>query len=126
MTDDEFIQFTQRFEEYSIRNKMSHQSFKESLGILAIDSLSFLSDRMFKVMDRDHDGLINLEDYLNYFDTMLHGSKHEKMMQSFELLDIRGNQHIKLDDFRSIVQSFAQMWSAALGHPSKHQYCNYF
>jgi hypothetical protein len=30
---------------------MSHAAYKESLGIFGIDSLGFLSDRMFAVMD---------------------------------------------------------------------------
>lgn len=54
-TDDEFLQFNQRFEEFAIRGWLSHRSYKESLGIFGIDSLSFLSDRMFAVMDQDHD-----------------------------------------------------------------------
>ena len=31
---------------------MSHAAYKESLGIFGIDSLGFLSDRMWAVMDR--------------------------------------------------------------------------
>jgi hypothetical protein len=58
---------------------MSHASFRESLGIIGIDSLSFLCDRMFQVMDVNQDGFIELEAYLSYFDIMLHGSKNDKM-----------------------------------------------
>ena len=57
---------------------MLHSAYKESLGIFAIDSLSFLSDRMFAVMDKDNNGKITLEEYLSYFDVMLHGSQEEK------------------------------------------------
>jgi len=35
---------------------MSYGAFKESLGVFGIDSLAFLSDRMFKVMDVDENG----------------------------------------------------------------------
>ena len=99
---------------------MSHAAFKESLGIFGIDSLSFLCDRMYHVMDQKNAGSIELVDYLNYFDTMLHGTKTEKMRQSFDLLDIKRQEKIMKDDFKKIVQSFAQMWSAALGYPSKY------
>lgn len=58
---------------------MSRQSFKESLGIFGIDSLSFLSERMFTVMDADKEGSISLYEYLDYFEIMLHGTKEEKM-----------------------------------------------
>lgn len=107
MPDEEFTQFNLRFEEFSIRGKMSHSAYKESLGIFAIDSLGFLSDRMFAVMDSDNDGKIDLEQYLNYFDIMLHGSKDEKTKQSFGLLDLEGKGQIKLEAFKKIVQSFA-------------------
>jgi len=50
-SDEEFLQFNQRFEEFAIRNYLSHAAYKESLGIFGIDSLGFLSDRMFSVMD---------------------------------------------------------------------------
>ena len=96
---------------------MSHAAYKESLGIFGIDSLSFLSDRMFQVMDIDKDGKICLEEYLSYFDIMLHGEEEEKMRQSFDLLDAKQLGKIKENDFKKIVQSFAQMWSAALGYP---------
>jgi len=58
---------------------MSHAAYKESLGIFGIDSLGFLSDRMFSVMDETESDHITLEQYLGYFDIMLHGSKEEKM-----------------------------------------------
>ena len=101
---------------------MSRSSFKESLGIFGIDSLSFLSDRMFTVMDQDKGNTITLYEYLDYFEVMLHGTKEEKMRQSFDLIDIRGYGKITQKDFSEVVMSFAQMWSAALGQPSK--YCS--
>lgn len=57
---------------------MHHSQYKESLGIFAIDSLSFLSDRMFAVMDKNQDEKIDVEEYLSYFDIMLHGKQAEK------------------------------------------------
>ena len=58
---------------------LTHNWFKESVGIFGIDSLSFLSDRMFVIMDQNEDGRIFLEEYLGYFDILLHGTKDEKM-----------------------------------------------
>lgn len=57
------------------------------MGIIGIESLSFLCDRMFNVMDKDNDGYITLDQYLNYIDVLLYGSEEEKLRQSFELLD---------------------------------------
>ncbi len=54
---------------------------------------------------------------------MLYGEEEEKRKQSFGLLDKRGDGNITFDDFKGIVQSFAQMWSAALGTPGKKNCC---
>lgn len=82
---------------------------------MGMESLSFLCDRMFSIMDKNKKGFIKLNHYLNYFDVMLHGTEDEKMHQSFELLDVKGEGKITLEEFRNIVISFAQMWSNALG-----------
>jgi Ca2+-binding EF-hand superfamily protein len=50
----------------------------------------------------------------------MYGTEEEKLKQSFDLLDEEGKGMINIHDFRKIVSSFAQMWSAALGQPSKH------
>ena len=60
--------------EYANGKTLSRQNYKESLGIFGIDSLSFLSDRMFDIMGPDKDDCITLEKYLDYFDVMLHGT----------------------------------------------------
>lgn len=73
---------------------MSAQAFRDSLGIFGIDSLSFLSDRMFQVMDRNGDDSITLYEYLDYFEIMLHGDKEERMKQSFDIIDIQGEGKI--------------------------------
>ena len=38
---------------------MSLKNYKESLGLIGTDSLSFMADRMFAVMDKDHDGQVS-------------------------------------------------------------------
>jgi Ca2+-binding EF-hand superfamily protein len=50
---------------------------------------------------------------------MMFGTEEEKLHQSFELLDEQGKGNITFENFKKIVHSFAQMWSAALGQPSK-------
>jgi Ca2+-binding EF-hand superfamily protein len=74
---------------------------------------------MFHVMDKDLKGYISLNEYLYYIDIMMYGSEDEKLVQSFQLLDLRGNGEITFEDFNKIVHSFAKMWSAAIGTPSK-------
>ena len=82
---------------------MSIKNYKESLGLIGTDSLSFMADRMFAVMDSDHDGFIALHEYLYYIDVMQYGTEEEKRKQSFGLLDKRGQGYITFEDFKSIV-----------------------
>ncbi len=84
-----------------------------------MQSLSFLADRMFHVMDKDNNGFISLDEYLSYIDIMMYGDEDEKLMQSYRLLDLRGAGEITYEDFKEIVHGFAKMWSAAIGKPSK-------
>jgi len=58
-----------------LNGRLTHAAFKDSLGIFGIDSLGFLSDRMFTVMDKNGDGNVDLGEYLYYFDVMLHGTQ---------------------------------------------------
>lgn len=58
---------------------------------------------------------ITLYEYLNYIDVLMYGTEDEKLKQSFDLLDEEGKGQVNFPDFRKIVSSFAQMWSAALG-----------
>jgi hypothetical protein len=58
-------------------------------------------------------------------DVLLYGNEEEKLKQSFELLDESGRGKVNFSDFRKIVSSFAQMWSAALGQPSKVSTSNF-
>jgi Ca2+-binding EF-hand superfamily protein len=73
---------------------------------------------MFQVMDEDNNGYISLDEYLSYIDIMIYGTEEEKLMQSFQLLDLRQKGEIDFDDFNKIVHSFAKMWSAAIGTPT--------
>lgn len=80
-------------------------------------------------MDRDNKGYISLDEYLCYIDIMMYGSEDEKLVQSFQLLDLRQKGEITFEDFNKIVHSFAKMWSAAIGTPSKllsHTYLQMF
>ena len=38
---------------------MTLKQYKESLGLIGTDSLSFMADRMFAVMDANHDGCVS-------------------------------------------------------------------
>lgn len=118
-TNEQLYEFTQRFESQATLHRMNLKQYRDSLGLIGMQSLSFLADRMFLVMDRDNKGYISLDEYLCYIDIMMYGSEDEKLVQSFQLLDLRQKGEITFEDFNKIVHSFAKMWSAAIGTPSK-------
>ena len=61
MNDDQIYEFTERFESLAVNRLMSLKNYKESLGLIGTDSLSFMADRMFAVMDQDRDGFVSFE-----------------------------------------------------------------
>jgi len=61
---------------------------------------------MYAVMAKGKED-IGIEAYLDYFDVMLHGTEDQKTKQSFELLDVKGQGILYLEEFRNIVHSFA-------------------
>lgn len=59
MNDDQIYEFTERFESQAVNQRMSLKNYRESLGLIGTDSLSFMADRMFAVMDQNHDGFVS-------------------------------------------------------------------
>ena len=49
-----------RFESSAVNHKLSFKKYRESLGIMGVESLSFMCDRMFNSMDKDKDGFVSL------------------------------------------------------------------
>ena len=60
MSNDQIYEFTQRFESKAVNHHMSFKNYKDSLGLIGVDSLSFLADRMFAVMDEDGKGYVRI------------------------------------------------------------------
>lgn len=56
MNDDQIYEFTERFESQAVNHHMTLKNYKETLGLIGTDSLSFMADRMFAVMDHKNTG----------------------------------------------------------------------
>lgn len=67
--------------------RMSKKQFRECMGLLGLESNSFLSDRIFEVVDSDKDEFITFEQFLTIMDTLINGEEDEKHEFSFALLD---------------------------------------
>ena len=88
--DQQLYEFTNRFESIAYNGDMTHKQYRESLGLLGVDSLSFMADRIFRVMDKNGSNTIDLIEYLKYIDIMMYGDDEERMSQSFQLMDTEG------------------------------------
>jgi len=66
---------------------MSQKQFGNVVGVLGVQSKSFVSERIFSVADTDRDGFINFIQFLSIMGTMIHGNEEEKTYFSFALLD---------------------------------------
>lgn len=90
---------------------MNLQNFKDMIGILGNFSIS---DRMFKAIDTDKDGLISLEDYLVYNDILTYGNEHEKNFFSFKMIDLDGDGIVNFEEFKNFWFYFIELYSEAL------------
>ena len=66
---------------------MPKARFRECMGLLGLESNSFLSDRIFEVVDKDQDHFISFEEFATIMDTLINGDEDEKLEFSFALLD---------------------------------------
>lgn len=106
----------QRFSKYATHAKadkrmMDSSAFKEILGLLGNFQIS---DRMFAAIDDDQDGLISLEDYLVYNDTIAHGTTQEKNFITFKMIDMTNSGRVSFEDFKKFWTYFIQLYGEAL------------
>lgn len=65
-----------RFNQAAVNNRLSLEAFRDSMGIIGIESLSFMCDRMYKAMLRESgENEVHLGAYLKYIDIMMYGSE---------------------------------------------------
>ena len=48
------------------------------MGLLGLESNAFLSDRIFEVVDNDHDEYISFVQFCTIMDTLINGGEDEK------------------------------------------------
>jgi Ca2+-binding EF-hand superfamily protein len=85
------------------------------MGLLGLESGSFLSDRIFDVMDMDRDGDLSMDDFLKYFDVLIYGSDAEKAEITFKMIDIDGNGTFDRHEFSKLIYTILQCWNNITG-----------
>ena len=73
-----------------------------------------ISDRIFQAIDHSLDGLISLEEYLVYNDTLSYGSPTEKNLITFKIIDVQRRGRVNFEEFRDFWQLFIEFYSQVL------------
>jgi len=69
-----------------------------------------LVERIYALMDENHEGVAYFEDFLRYLSVMLNGSRMEKAMLSFKILS-NGKNEITFEDINSLIMDVSYLWS---------------
>lgn len=110
----ELFEYQNRYNRISKGKEMTLKKFRKSLGILGLEETSLLADRIFKLMDRQNKNSVNFEEYLSYMDIVIHGTKDEKLLQSFNLIS-QGQKLILFKDFKDWIKSVKKMSAKLTG-----------
>lgn len=78
---------------------MTKEQFRENMGLLGLETVYFLSDSLFAVMDEDQDGRIQFTEFVQYFDKITYGDQKEKAEISYKLIDQQRQGYFTLRDF---------------------------
>ena len=85
------------------------------MGLLGLESNSFLSDRIFSVVDQDKDNFISFAEFATIMDTLMNGDEDEKHEFSFSLLDIYDTGYFDFNEFKEIISKFIAHWCSLTG-----------
>ena len=85
------------------------------MGLLGLESNSFLSDRIFDVVDSDGDSYISFAQFATIMDTLINGEEDEKHEFSFALLDIYDTGYFNFEEFREIISKIIAHWCIITG-----------
>lgn len=110
----ELIQYQNRFSRISKGKEMTLKKFRKSMGLLGFKSTSVLADRIFKCMDKNNNNKVNFEEFLEYMDVVMHGTKEEKCLQSYKLIASH-QDFITYQEFSSWLKSLWKMFNTLTG-----------
>jgi 1-phosphatidylinositol-4-phosphate 5-kinase len=91
---------------------ISKDNFKRNMGLLGLQMMRLFSDRIFNSMDMDSDGMLCLQDFIEYMDTIRYGDEQHRARLSFKLIDLRNVDEIHREDFDRFLRDFLGTWSA--------------
>merc|ERR1711957_1030907 len=83
---------------------MGEEDVNDLLNDLGIKN-SFLNGRIFKAMDADHGGTVDIKEMNFFCRTLAMGSKTEKAKFLFDACDVNDNGLVEKDELRLMVKN---------------------
>lgn len=98
----EFEEYKKEFENLcSGQNFFTLEKFCEKMGPLGLEPTRLISDRIFIVMNKSKSGQVSMQEYLEYMDILMHGTRYEKVLQSYKLITQDNSKTICYSQFES-------------------------
>mmetsp|Transcript_2650 Transcript_2650/g.3541 ORF Transcript_2650/g.3541 Transcript_2650/m.3541 type:complete len:229 (+) Transcript_2650:114-800(+) len=76
----------------------------ESCGLKNLDDTPFV-DRLFSLLDINHDGTVDLQEFITGLSLLCKGSVEDKLELSFKAYDLDGNGFISKDELAAMFKS---------------------
>ncbi|KJP85355.1 hypothetical protein AK88_05016 [Plasmodium fragile] len=90
LSDEEIAVIHKRFNSISNKGKLDYKNFEKSLGILGTIKNAYLYSSIFKAFDTNDDGYLDFYEFCVAINTMLKGSKREKLKLSYRIVHAGG------------------------------------
>lgn len=84
--------------------KMDRGRFRDLLQLKFDMTDDILMDRVFRVFDKDSDGIINMEEWVKGMSTFLRGSLEEKIKFTFNVYDINSDGFISREEMFQMLK----------------------
>lgn len=116
----EILEIRSRF--YKLTNGegfMQINSFREMMGLGGggQDSQAReLSERIYRVLDKDRDGKVSFREYISHLNTMIHGDQQSKNDYTFTLIDIEHKGTFDRTAFSNLMKLFVGLWINVTGN----------
>ena len=112
---EELLLLKRQYDNISTKNFLNRDSFRQSLGLFGLENAPYLSDRIFSIIDRNHDGQADFNDYLSYLNILLNGTDDQKALQSFQIFDFSSQGVLTYQEIEKMVLEICILWNVMTG-----------
>uniref|UniRef100_A0A3B3BQ65 Calaxin n=1 Tax=Oryzias melastigma TaxID=30732 RepID=A0A3B3BQ65_ORYME len=83
---------------YSSVSGLDRNRLKDALHTLFEMTDDFILDRVFRIFDKDNDGFVSVEEWIQGLSVLLRGTLDEQMKYCFQVYDLKGGGFITRDE----------------------------